>query len=164
MNKPEKFILDATAGFRMMWFNKQHPNALYIDERKEVNPDIVADYRNMKDFADSSFQLIVWDPPHIIRKPYWDNTAEMEKNFGWLNFETWQSDLKRGFAELWRCLKPNGVLIFKWSEYSATMKKVLKLFPIDPLFYQITAKKITSKKKESRTLWFCFMKIPEEKK
>ena len=31
----EKFILDACCSGRMMWFNKKHPNATYIDIRKE---------------------------------------------------------------------------------------------------------------------------------
>ena len=30
-----KFILDACCGCRMMWNNKQHPNVLYMDIRKE---------------------------------------------------------------------------------------------------------------------------------
>ena len=52
MELKNKFILDACCGGRMMWFDKQHPNAIYIDFRKEnkgfieavpnfeVNPDI----------------------------------------------------------------------------------------------------------------------------
>jgi len=30
---PDKFILDACCGGRMFWFDKHHPNALYIDNR-----------------------------------------------------------------------------------------------------------------------------------
>lgn len=30
----EKLILDACCGGRMFWFNKKHPNALYVDQRK----------------------------------------------------------------------------------------------------------------------------------
>jgi hypothetical protein len=36
-------IVDLTAGNRAIWFNKNHPNAVFIDKRREVNPDIVAD-------------------------------------------------------------------------------------------------------------------------
>ncbi len=35
MDLKNKFILDACCGGRMMWFNKKHPNVLYIDNRKE---------------------------------------------------------------------------------------------------------------------------------
>ena len=31
---PGKFILDACCGGRMMWTNKNHPNAIYIDNRE----------------------------------------------------------------------------------------------------------------------------------
>lgn len=71
-----KFILDASCGGRTIWFNKNHPNALYIDIRKEekgiiwdrpnfeVNPDIQMDFRYLK-FKDKQFKLVVWDPPHF---------------------------------------------------------------------------------------------------
>ena len=61
-----------------MWFDKHHPNAIYIDNRlaskghiqkgfnpnHEVSPDIVMDFRKM-DLPDNSFKLVVWDPPHM---------------------------------------------------------------------------------------------------
>ena len=31
----DKFILDACCGGRCFWFNKEHPNTLYVDIRKE---------------------------------------------------------------------------------------------------------------------------------
>ena len=64
----EKFILDATAGFRMMWFNKHHPNVTYLDQKPECEPDIIGDFRNLKDFADNSQRLIVFDPPPFVSK------------------------------------------------------------------------------------------------
>lgn len=30
-----KFILDACCGPKAMWYNKNHPNAIYIDNRYE---------------------------------------------------------------------------------------------------------------------------------
>lgn len=41
----DKFILDATAGFRQMWFNKQHPNTVYLDQRPECEPDQIKTFR-----------------------------------------------------------------------------------------------------------------------
>lgn len=70
----EKVILDVCCGGRMMWFEKEHPNALYVDKRIgergfmtyrprfEVMPDIVGDFRALK-FEDESFSLVVFDPP-----------------------------------------------------------------------------------------------------
>ena len=31
----DKKILDVTCGMRGIWFNKNHPNAIYCDRRKE---------------------------------------------------------------------------------------------------------------------------------
>ena len=53
-----KFILDVCCGGKTFWFNKNHPNAIYLDKRKEdhklnydrnkqhivINPDIVSDF------------------------------------------------------------------------------------------------------------------------
>jgi SAM-dependent methyltransferase len=40
----------------------------------------------------------------------------MGKKYGRLNKETWRDDLRAGFAEAFRVLRPHGVLIFKWNE------------------------------------------------
>jgi len=161
----DKFILDATAGFRMMWFNKQHPNTIYLDERPECEPDIVGDFCDLKQFADETFRLIVFDPPHILRKDTFGGSG-LRTAYGWLTPETWQDTLKNGFAECWRVLKPYGVLLFKWSNTNIPSNKVLKYAPTKPLFYQITAVKPqkVSGNKHIKDLWFCFMKIPESEK
>ena len=70
----EKLILDACCGGRSFWFDKHHPDALYIDIRQEkkkfvgdgsnygIQPDIKMDFRALG-FSDNAFKLIVWDPP-----------------------------------------------------------------------------------------------------
>ena len=164
--KESKFILDATAGFRMMWYNKKHPNCIYLDQRPECEPDIVGDFRDLNQFKDETFKLIVFDPPHIIRMGA--SNANMQREFGKLEPETWQGDLKKAFNELWRVLAPYGILIFKWSNRYIPSDKVIKLAPEKPLFYQVSAnKKIGSSGKRIRrvhTLWFCFMKIPKKER
>jgi tRNA G10 N-methylase Trm11 len=168
----EKFILDATAGFRMMWFNKKHPNCIYLDQRPECEPDVIGDYRNLKDFADSSFRFIVFDPPHILKSDKLA-TMGMVRMFGCLEKETWQSDLKQAFKELWRVLKDYGILVLKWSNTDVSSHEILKLCNHEPLLYQVTSARYRSvdgsrKKSHSgmdrvQTMWFCFMKIPEAK-
>ena len=162
--RDEKFILDATAGFRMMWFNKHHPNALYLDQRPECEPDIVGDFRDLNQFPDETFRLIVFDPPHIPkpRSNLTAKNAEFIRKFGYLNAETWQSDLKRGFSELWRDLKPYGILLLKWSNKYVSSDDILRLCSETPLFYQISQTRLDlDGMKLLKTLWFCFMKIPE---
>ena len=158
----EKFILDACCGGRMMWFNKRHPNAVYIDNRiaekghrkhrpkHEIKPDLVMDFRDLK-FQGQTFKLIAWDPPHLRTL---GETSDMRKTFGVLNSETWPYDLSKGFAELWRVLEDYGVLIFKWNEEEISLKQILKRFPEKPLFGHTTGSK-------SKTQWMCFMKIPK---
>jgi len=148
----------------MFWFNKYHPNALYIDNRvrgkghishlgtknHEVNPDIVMDFRDL-DLPDKKFKLIVWDPPHLHSLT---KTSIMNKKYGSLNVETWRYDLGKGFDELWRVLDNFGTLVFKWSESEIPLKEVLKCFKEKPLFGHPTAK-------NGKTIWCVFMKIPK---
>lgn len=170
-NGQEKIILDACCGGRMMWFNKRHPNALYIDNRvvakghiqnganpnHEVKPDIVMDFRKM-DFPDKSFKLVVFDPPHLSTLT---ESSIMRKKFGVLNAETWQYDLKQAFKECWRVLDDCGVLLIKWNDIEIPYKKLLSLFkPQRPLFMNISAGR-KALKEGARSYWFCFMKIPQ---
>lgn len=114
-------ILDACCGSRMFWFDKNNPDVLFADVRKEnhvlcdgrlleINPDVISDFRKM-DFADNSFQMVVFDPPHLhkLGKDSW-----MAKKYGVL-FPTWENDIAAGFSECWRVLKVGGTLIFKWN-------------------------------------------------
>ena len=140
MNK--KVILDACCAGRMFWFNKQHPNALYIDKRAEekgfvsqrpsyeVQPDEIMDFRDLK-FPDKSFKLVVFDPPHIMRI---GNKSWMSQKYGMLD-RNWEKDLAKGFSECWRVLEDYGVLIFKWSESEISCRKVLSprhIWPSQP--------------------------------
>ncbi len=167
----QKIILDACCGGRMMWFNKHHPNTIYIDNRSktvwknsskkplkgtktEIKPDIVMDFRDLK-FENNTFNLVVMDPPHL--KSLKPDRSNMIKDYGFLNPETWQRDLKRGLKECMRVLKPKGVLIFKWNDCDIKFKEIMKIFPFEPLFYNISSGKMSEKR--SNTAWFCFMKL-----
>lgn len=148
----------------MCWFNKRHPNAIYVDNNPrprgcsrlqpsfECKPDLVMDFKAL-DFEDGSFRLVVWDPPHVRRL---GRTSELRKKYGSLDPASWQDDLRRGFAECWRVLRSYGILIFKWSEEDVPLPRVLELFPQVPLFGHTTGSK-------SRTKWLCFMKIPHSR-
>lgn len=160
----DKFILDACCGGKQFWFNKNHPNVIYQDIRKEekgfmklrpnyhVTPDVIGDFRKM-DFPDSSFKLVVFDPPHLTAggKNGWQR-----QKYGILNKETWREDIKKGFDECWRVLEDYGTLIFKWNEHSISFRDVLDCIERQPLFGHPTAR-------SGKTKWFTFMKIPNEK-
>jgi len=153
-----KLILDATAGFRMMWFDKHDPDTLYIDEREECKPDILMSWRDLSKFPTESFKLIVFDPPHFRGDKGWHNpNIKLNQDYGLLKPETWPKDISNAFTELWRCLKIEGVLLFKWNDHDVKFDKVLSLLPIKPLFGQ-QVKTSASKHHPCSTIWFCFMK------
>jgi 23S rRNA G2069 N7-methylase RlmK/C1962 C5-methylase RlmI len=152
----------------MMWLDKKNPNTIYIDIRKEVEgfdkhrhrfniqPDIVADFRNLP-FPDKTFKLIVWDPPHMIRPDGQKAlTGILVKKYGALTAITWKSDLRRGFNELWRCLDVNGTLVFKFCDREIQFDEVLKCFHTQPLFGTVT-----KKNDYGETKWFTFFKAPK---
>ena len=141
----EKYILDATAGFRMMWENKEHPHVVYSDIRPECNPNIISDYRDLKEFKDETFRLVVLDPPHHIKPlPYEKKRPDrFTKCYGSpLSPETWPSDIKKGITESLRVLKPFGILLFKWTTIHIKIKNLIEVFPVIPLFgHKITSSK-----------------------
>ncbi len=159
-------ILDMTCGSRTIWFNKNHPAAIYFDKRREsmemyfgkartslhqlhVDPDVIGDFTALP-FKDESFSLVVFDPPHLTGAK---ETAWLVKKYGKLD-ENWPQMLHDGFAEGMRVLKPDGVLIFKWSEYDIPAADVWKAIGQKPLFGHHSGKKST-------TFWGCFMKGAE---
>ena len=166
----QKKILDATCGSRTIWFNKNHPAAVYCDKRAEslsniwksgdgmserkcvVDPDIVCDFTALP-FEDNSFSLVVFDPPHLT---YAKETSWLVKKYGKLG-ENWPQMIHDGFRECMRVLKPDGVLIFKWSEHDIPSGEVWRAIGEKPLFGHHSGKK-------SGTFWGCFMKFEEAEK
>ena len=154
-----KKILDACCGSRMFWFDREHENVLFMDNREledilcdgrklEIKPDIIGDFRKMV-FPDESFQLVVFDPPHLIRA---GEKSWIAKKYGKLNPETWQEDFRKGFSECFRVLKNDGILIFKWNEDQIKLGEILKLSEYKPLFGN----------RRSKTHWIVFMKIKKK--
>lgn len=150
-------ILDACCGSRMFWFNKKHPDAVFMDIRELedtlcdgrqllVRPDILGDFREMP-FEDASFYLVVFDPPHLLRA---GESSWLAKKYGKLN-DNWKEDISQGFQECLRVLKPNGTLIFKWNEDQVKLSEVLSAIGQEPLFGS----------RRSKTHWLVFMKMTE---
>lgn len=155
MSENEKFILDACCWTRMSWFNKEHPNTVYMDFREleettgdgrriTVKPDVIGDFRHMP-FADGTFRLVVFEPPPFRRagqKP-WAN-----RKSGCLNPSIWKDEIRAGFQECFRVLIPCGILVFRWNEDRIPIRQVVPLAPERPLFGQ----------KCGKTHWLVFVK------
>lgn len=153
----DKKILDACCGSRMFWFDKNNPDVLFADIRDEehvlcdgrdleIKPDVIMDFRKM-DFADETFNLVVFDPPHMNRL---GATSWMAKKYGRL-LPTWEMDIKEGFNECMRVLKVGGTLIFKWNESQITTNKIIEVIGQQPLFGHTTGR-------QAKTIWMAFMK------
>lgn len=155
-------VLDACCGSRMFWFDRNNRSALFMDKRSEchtlcdgrdlvISPDTVADFTDMP-FPDSTFYLVVFDPPHMCSL---GENSWIAKKYGRL-IGDWRDDIKEGFSECLRVLKPNGTLIFKWNTTDVSLEEVLALAPLRPLFGHTTGR-------HAKTIWCAFIKPSEEK-
>lgn len=167
----EKTILDVTCGDRTIWFQKNEPHTIYCDKRREewegwfgtvqnkdgkkkyrnlvIDPDILCDFTDLP-FEDESFNLVVFDPPHIENL---SSASWMRKEYGSLDGD-WKPMIRKGFEECMRVLKPGGVLVFKWSDISVSTREIINVIGTEPLFGHRSGKKMN-------THWMCFMKFEE---
>tara|TARA_R100001015_G_C4474737_1_gene57203 strand:- start:57 stop:536 length:480 start_codon:yes stop_codon:yes gene_type:complete len=157
-----KKVLDVCCGSKGMWFDKNDNRCLYLDIRNEsyindgsdgskkynihINPDFISNFTNI-DYPDNSFWHIVFDPPHLKRNGF---DGEITKRYGILK-DDWREELRAGFNECFRLLKPNGTLVFKWSSVQFPIQEVLKLTDKKPLYGHKSGKKMN-------THWVCFIK------
>ncbi len=152
-------VLDVCCGSKMFWFDRDDDWALFVDIRREVchadtregrreiivDPDYIADFRALP-FDDAMFSLVVFDPPHTFA----GTKGWMRKKYGTLT-ASWREDIRAGFRECFRVLRPLGTLVFKWSEHRVPVATVLSLTPEQPLFGQRCGS-------TARTHWILFMK------
>lgn len=157
----DKLILDPCCGSKMFWFEKNHPNVIYGDKRREehtlcdgrslvIDPDVLLDFTDLP-FLDESFHLVSFDPPHIQKM---GQTAWMAKKYGLLP-KMWQELIGKGFSECMRVCKQYGTVIFKWNETEIKLKEVLAVIESvghKPLFGHTTGR-------QSKTIWLAFMKL-----
>jgi len=141
-------VLDPCCGGRAFYFDKRDPRVLFTDIRKEsltvrdrtrgkadgtrmihIEPEREVDFRAMP-FEDESFDLVVFDPPHLVRA---GRRSWLAAKYGRLS-EDWQLDLARGFDECFRVLRHRGTLIFKWCEVQVPLAQIIRLADQSPLF------------------------------
>ncbi len=158
-------VLDPCCGTRMMWFDKHHPQVVFGDIRDttitvtdrshgnaagqrvlRIEPDVALDFRRLP-FAADTFQLVAFDPPHLNRA---GPKSWLAAKYGKLG-PSWQEDLRAGFSECFRVLKPGGTLVFKWNETQIRVAEVLALTPHQPLIGNVAGRK-------NGTHWYVFMK------
>lgn len=147
-------ILDACCGSRMFWYDRENKHTIYQDNRElnttlcdgrklEIKPDTFGDFRKM-DYADNTFDLVVFDPPHLNKA---GKNSWLAQKYGVLG-DNWQEDIKAGFEECFRVLRPFGTLVFKWNDEQIPFDEIIKLAPEKPLFGD----------KRGKTRWVVFCK------
>ena len=158
-------ILDPCCGSKMMWFDRENPNVIFGDKRREtlvvtdnskgnasgtrilrIEPDLEMDFRNLP-FNDGEFKLVAFDPPHLVQA---GPLSWLAAKYGKLGAD-WREDLSKGFEECFRVLASEGVLVFKWNETQVKLREVLALTSHQPLFGQVSGRR-------GMTHWLVFMK------
>jgi SAM-dependent methyltransferase len=157
-------VLDPCCGSRMMWFDRENADVIFGDVRSEtltvtdrskrnksgtrtlrIEPDTMLDFRDLP-YADNTFRLVAFDPPHLVQA---GPRSWLAAKYGKLGAD-WREDLRRGFAECFRVLASDGVLVFKWNETQVPLRDVLPLAPFAPLFGHTSGRK-------GMTHWMVFM-------
>lgn len=153
-----KPVLDPASGSRMFYFDREDERVLFGDIRSEqhvlcdgraldINPDAMTDFRALP-FPDESFSLVIFDPPHLLSA---GPKSWLAAKYGKLDSRTWRDDLRAGFSECFRVLKPEGVLIFKWAEVQVPVSQILALTDQKPLIGHRSGK-------QAKTHWITFLK------
>lgn len=145
-------ILDLSAGNRAIWFNKNHPMALYIDKRAEVNPDQVINSREIPESVGSGFDLFCWDPPHMNCGP----NSNMSKVYGYHTTAEILETIKLTGSEAHRIGKENALMALKWNTHDIKLQRVFDLLPQwEPLFGHLT-----KDGPGSQTYWVMLLRRP----
>ncbi len=150
-------ILDVCCGSKMFYFDKSDQRVLFGDIRDEdhilcdgraleIKPDVLLDFRNLQ-FEDNTFNLVVFDPPHLVKA---GSNSWLALKYGKLG-QNWKEDIKQGFSECFRVLQVGGILIFKWNEIQVPTSEILKLTDNKPVFGHRSGKR-------SGTHWITFIK------
>jgi hypothetical protein len=118
--KRPKRILDATANAGRFWEGTRR-KIVTMDIDDKFKPDIVADNREMP-LPDSSFDVIVYDPPHVPNQGK-DKKKDFNTRFGLVL----KSPAANGYnfnhlyppfvSEAFRVLRPEGILFCKVADY-----------------------------------------------
>lgn len=146
-------ILDLSAGRRAVWFNKNHPLAVYVDKRAEVSPTIVADTRALPAAIGSGFDLVVFDPPHLNCGP----NSNMSRVYGYHTTAEILDTVEKSAVEAHRVSKKNALMALKWNNHDISLDRIFALMPLwEPLFGHLT-----KNGPSSQTYWVMLRRLDE---
>lgn len=125
-------ILDLSAGNRAVWFDKQYPDAVYVDCRPEVAPSIVADSRALPADVGEGYGLVVFDPPHKNNAA----SGKMSVNYGHHTAAEIRDIVANTAKEAHRVTRDDALMAFKWNDHSRKLTDILEMLAPywEPLF------------------------------
>ena len=119
-HKPPTKILDATVNTGRFWVNSRR-NVTGLDIDPKNKPDVVGDNSDMP-FKAGSFDVVVYDPPHIPNQGK-DKKKDFNKRFGLIL----KASSEQGYnfnhtyppfcTEAYRVLEEDGILLCKIADY-----------------------------------------------
>lgn len=173
----DNMILDATAGNRIIWKNKNPDSIIFIDIEKQLErkPTLFADNRLLP-FKDGVFHTILFDPPHAwsfdsifygipdaetYHKNHPNDNRQAPAYYGMNLYKSKTSLLKAIYSaqeEFLRVLSDDGLLWFNWSELRIELRKVLVLFEEWTELIRLRVKSPNQQLSECANYWVAFAK------
>lgn len=157
-------MLDATAGNRVMWKNKNPFNIIFLDREYDLGltPDIFADNQYLP-FRKNVFTCVFYDPPYQWGKTLWSNNpkGKTEGSSNWTWYGTYNNkkellhNLLNANKEFSRVSKR---LCFKWCDLKIPIRNILSIFKT---YWNIVYKKKHNSKKQTsknQTWWVTFIR------
>jgi hypothetical protein len=146
-------ILDMSAGHRKVWFNRLNPDTVFVDHRLSMNPTVCCDTRHLP-FKEGTFDLIVFDPPHMMH----GKGTDMAKFYGAYEAEDIRSTVTDSVKEAFRCSTGNALMALKWSTHDVRLNTLLSWIEgWQPMFGHAVS---TLNHRKTSTYWVMFQKSP----
>lgn len=147
-------IIDLTAGNRAIWFNKSHPDTVFVDRRELNETTFTADSTDLP-FGSNQFDLVVFDPPHLNC----GKNSNMSKVYGHHTTAEIKFLLAGVGKEAHRISRSNALMALKWNTHDIKLQKVFDLMPQwEPLFGYLT-----KDGPRSQTYWCMLRRIGAKK-
>ena len=130
-------ILDLSAGNRAIWFNKDHPDACFLDCRSSVGPTVVCDTtKPLPSEIGNDFDLVVFDPPHVN----FGKNSNMSRDYGHHTTEDIRRIVAESSKQAHAVSKDGAFMAFKWNDHDQALINILNLMAQwwEPLFGQIS--------------------------
>lgn len=158
-------VLDVTAGYRYIWFTKKLPylgKTLFLDVRREVSPDVVADNEHLP-FKNNSFKIVVYEMRGIVN-PNFDSSffkTEFGKRF-WA-MPSRSTLLRNVYCVNFEAARVAERLIVKWCDTQVSVETLKHLLTCWKLVKQKTFRSFRAFHMSKNTTYWLFFEKKKEK-